>query len=236
MNSEGLLLLKPTTRLPLAIGRQVAYPEQLVRAESKCPISRLSPRGVELAERAIKRDRRLSWIYLAQGCLASFPSNPAWSAQVQVADPDNAVPYLFAADALANRHFASLYGHRSPLPREIEGTLASDSAWIALMHRAFQAKRYDSYYLRHVELNRDVWNRYPDLSFSSVMVGLWSHPIPNLLYQDVRTYPDSAGAGTAGGRPRGTGASVAAGSGRVQPEYEARPCGHLKHYRIGSAA
>jgi hypothetical protein len=63
----------------------------------------------------------------------------------------------------------------------METILENDAKWMALMERAFAAPRYDSYFRRHFELTRTIWNRESYLSPSVVLYGLASHAIPNLL-------------------------------------------------------
>jgi hypothetical protein len=64
----------------------------------------------------------------------------------------------------------------------------SNTTWMALMERAYESTRYDSYFQRHDELTRTVWNREKNLSPMVVLSGLWSHGIPNLL--NLRIFAD----------------------------------------------
>src|SRR5580704_17026878 len=52
---------------------------------------------------------------------------------------------------------------------------------MGLMERAYDAPRYDSYFQKHYQLTRTVWNRDRNLSPVIALSGLWSHAIPNLL-------------------------------------------------------
>src|SRR5580704_14007797 len=52
---------------------------------------------------------------------------------------------------------------------------------MGLMERAYGAPRYDSYFQKHYELTRTVWNRDRNLSPVIALSGLRSHAIPNLL-------------------------------------------------------
>ena len=165
-----------------------AEKENDARTMAFASLSRMDEkRKVDLAERAVALDPRLFWIYAAQRFGRSYgpqhvPAKVEWVATVQAADPDNAVPYFFAADEMAERQFAGFYEHHSPTETEIENGLATNAAWVALMDRAFHAARYDSYYQEHAELNREIWNREPRLSLSAAFAGLWGHSIPNVLY------------------------------------------------------
>lgn len=136
-----------------------------------------------LAERAVSIDPQLTWIYAAaaHGSL-NETVNADWLARAEAADPDNAVPYLLAADTVTKLHLASAGDQRAPTAPEISDRLAANAEWRALMAKAFHAPRYDSYYRRHRELNREVWERKPELPFTYALEGLWMHGVPNLFY------------------------------------------------------
>ena len=141
----------------------------------------------QLSERAVALDSQLFWIYAAQRYARAYgsqpsPAKPAWIAKVQAADPDNAVPYLLAADEIADRELPGVYQRHPSTVKEIAYGLAKNPEWVALMHRAFRAPRYNSYFREHEELSRVAWNRERELSFSAAFMGLWAHSIPNLLY------------------------------------------------------
>jgi hypothetical protein len=150
-------------------------------------------RAEALTEQAVALDPQLVWIYGSKNhSWPNFDSPKAeWLAQLQAADPDNAVAYLLPADALDPLRTRPFY--RRGIPKDAEFAVAeSDSKWMALMERAYGAPRYDSYFQRHYQLTRTVWNREKNLSPVIVFSGLWSHAIPDLgnldLFADVKMH------------------------------------------------
>jgi tetratricopeptide (TPR) repeat protein len=138
-------------------------------------------RAAALTERAVALDPQLVWAYGSRDHWPTHdPPRAEWLARLQAADPDNAVPYLLEADALDPLRFRPLYRDGILKDAELE-VLESDSKWMALMERALGAPRYDSYFQRHYQLTRTMWNREKNLSPAIVLSGLWSHAIPNLL-------------------------------------------------------
>ncbi len=153
-------------------------------------LSTTDPKRVEaLTERAVALDPRLIWIYGSKDhSWPKFESPKAeWLTQLQTADPDNAVPYLLEASAVARQHVLNLYEHGTPKEADFE-IAESDSKWMALMERAYGAPRYDSYFEKHSQLTRIVWTSEKNLSPAVVLSGLRSHAIPNLL--NVRNFAD----------------------------------------------
>jgi hypothetical protein len=145
-------------------------------------------RGAVWTERAVELDPQYIWVYGARNHGPRIdPPKEEWLARLQEADPGNAVPELLAADALAQPRLAPLYEHgvRGDGPREL---LASDPKWMALMERASAAPRYDSYFQRHYQLARTVWNRERNLPPTIVLYGMWQHALPNLF--NIRTYSE----------------------------------------------
>jgi hypothetical protein len=145
-------------------------------------------RAEVLTDQAVALDPELIWIY---GARNHWPKNDPprqdWLARLQAADPDNAVPYLLEAHAVAGPRVHNLYDHGTPKDADFE-VAESDSKWMALMERAYSAPRYDSYFQRHYQLTRTLWNREKSLSFVLVLSGLWSHAFPSLL--NLRTFAD----------------------------------------------
>ena len=148
-------------------------------------------RAEDLTERAVALDPEFIWLYGAKN--HSWPNyeppKAEWLARLQAADPDNAVPYLVEADIVAgNLHVQNLYfGHNAMKDPDFQA-VESNSKWMELMERAYESPRYDSYFQRHVQLTRTVWNREKNLSPTVVLFGLWSHAIPNLL--NLRVFAD----------------------------------------------
>ena len=83
------------------------------------------------------------------------------------------------ANALADPRVDMLYAHGTPKDADFEG-LEADSKWKLLMERAYGAPRYDSYFQKHYQLTRAVWNRERNLPPTFIFSGLWSHAIPDL--------------------------------------------------------
>jgi len=138
-------------------------------------------RAAVLTERAVALDPQLVWVYGSRDHRPTYyPPRAEWLARLQAADPDNAVPYLLEAYALARPRVEKFYEQGTPKDEDFEA-VESDSKWMALMEHALGAPRYDSYFQRHYQLTRTVWNREKNLSPSIVVSGLWSHAIPHLL-------------------------------------------------------
>ena len=134
------------------------------------------------ADRAVSLDPTLVWIYASRVGRPEFGPPPKEAlARLLKFDPDNAVPELLAARVISEPRFWALISHRTPTDREIDAALTSDSEWRAHMDRAFRAPRYDSYFSRHWQLTREVWNREQSLSPSIAFSSLWSHSFPNWL-------------------------------------------------------
>ncbi len=149
-----------------------------------------SKRAEDLTERAIALDPQFIWVYGSKNhSWPNFePPKAEWLAPLQAADPDNAVPYLLEAYQVAGPGVEKRYlGHGAPKDADFEG-VESNSKWMELMERAYESPRYDSYFQRHVQLTRTVWNREKNLSPMVVLSGLWSHAIPNLL--NLRIFAD----------------------------------------------
>lgn len=169
--------------------------ELAVRAEKEKDASTLAflalstrdpKRAAALTERAVLLDPNLIWVYGSRNHRPNYdPPTAEWLARLQAADPDNAVPYLLEADAGAAPRLQKLFEHGTLRDADLE-VAESDSKWMALMERAFGAPRYDSYFQKHYQLTRALWNRNNNLSPVLVLSGLWSHAIPDLM--DLRTF------------------------------------------------
>lgn len=141
-----------------------------------------SKRATELVEQAVSLDPHFVWAYAAANRrIGAGSGQPDWLAQLQAADPGNAVPYLFRADRLVETHVRAIAMPSAPIGTE-ETILASDLKWLALMEQAFLAPRYDSYFQKHSQLARVVWNREQNLSPAITVGSLWRHEMPNLLH------------------------------------------------------
>jgi hypothetical protein len=144
-------------------------------------------RAMSLADDAVAIDPSLTWIYASSTGHPEFtPQSKERLASLLAADPDNAFPDLLAARAISEPLFRQLIFRHSPTEKEFEAALAANPEWLAHMDRAFRAPRYDSYFNRHWQLTREVWNRNPALSASVIFISLWSHGLPDMA--SIRSY------------------------------------------------
>ena len=142
-------------------------------------------RSSKWLEKAVALDPKYVWTYAAaERSLNTAAPRKDWAAQLQATEPENAVPYLLEADALVAPRVQEIIQHGAPAGAE-EKALAEDAKWVALMERAFIAERYDSYFQKHAELTRAIWNRESDLSPAIAVSGLWRHAVPNLFHVGV---------------------------------------------------
>ncbi len=141
-----------------------------------------SDRAASFADHAVALDPTLVWIYASRVGRPEFASPPQEGlSRLIESDPDNAFPELLAARVISEPRFQAFISRGAMSDQLIEATLASDSASIAHMDRAFRAHRYDSYFSRHWQLTREVWNREHSLSPSVAFCSLWSHSLPDGL-------------------------------------------------------
>lgn len=132
-------------------------------------------RAEKLVEQTVGLDPSFIWIYGAKNHGANlYPAQKEWVNRLQTSDPDNAVPILIEANALAEQKLNLRYNDKD------DEKLADDPQWMALMGRAFAAPKYDSYFGKHIRLMQAVWNRNPNLPPEIPLMGVWSHAIPNL--------------------------------------------------------
>jgi hypothetical protein len=148
-------------------------------------------RGAELAERAVGLDPQFMWVFAARNRRPdNDPPGAEWLARLQAADPGNAVPQLLVADAQVQARIETDLEHGVKID-EVRQSLERDSKWLALMDGAYAAPRYDSYFERHFQLARTVWNREKSLPPTTVLYGIWQHGFPNMLtfrlYCDIKT-------------------------------------------------
>jgi hypothetical protein len=141
-----------------------------------------SNRATSFADRAVALDPTLLWIYASRVGRPEFAPPPKEAlARLLESDHDNAFPELLAARVIAEPRYQTLILRGTPSDQEIEETLASDSAWITHMDRAFHAPHYDSYFNRSWQLTHGVWNREEFLSPSVILCSLLSHSLPDSL-------------------------------------------------------
>jgi hypothetical protein len=139
-------------------------------------------RASKLLGQSVSLDPQYVWAYAAANRrIGASTGQTDWPAQLQTADPGNAVPYLIAADARIEPRDHEILMRGAPIGAE-ENSLANDAEWVALMEQAFVAPRYDSYFLKHSQLARTVWNREQTLSPAIAVGSVWQHEMPNLRY------------------------------------------------------
>jgi hypothetical protein len=139
--------------------------------------------GARLADEAVALDPQYTWIYYSRIQFYREKANPVsdqWAAKLQAWDPDNAIPYLVAAEGIR-------YKKRDQWPplQQLEA-LAKETEWRQAMQKAIAAPRYDSYVMRRFNLERS-WLIEHRLARADIL--LWSvasYPIPNLL--NIRNY------------------------------------------------
>jgi hypothetical protein len=137
-------------------------------------------RAAALVESAVSIDPELFWIYGIRKHGPSFePPQEERLSRLQAADPGNAVPDLLLADALIEQRVDWLFAHGRN-DDAIRHILEGDRRWLSLMARAYDARRYDSYFQRHDQLTRSVWNRKRYLSPTVVFSGLFQQALPCL--------------------------------------------------------
>ena len=139
--------------------------------------------GARLADEAVALDPQYTWIYYSLIRAYQEKANPAsdqWPAKLLAWDPDNAIPYLVAAESISYKKRDSW-----PLPQQFEA-LANETEWRQVMQKAFTAPRYDSYAMRRFDLERS-WLIEHRLARADILVlSVAGYPIPNLL--NIRNY------------------------------------------------
>jgi len=150
-----------------------------------------------LAEQAVSRDPKLTWVLYHVLNRFRAVKEPAlaqrfqkWVRLLKEADPDNALPYLLQAEIL-----------REQDPKWPSGTpaysaaaqgwpylksLAAKTEWRTGMEQAFACPRYDSYLIKRFELERRVLREQGWASPPVMIMSMASYPIPSLL--NIREY------------------------------------------------
>ncbi len=147
-----------------------------------------------LAEAAIQRDPSLAWIDYENGLLPFdniTTQHGLPEARIQrliAADPGNAALYLMRAESVAAGYRVK-DAQADPQALDIAswGTLASrDPAWLADMHAAFSAPRYDPYDGKFLQLAQDVMRRYA-MNDPRILASLAGRR-PLYVYPAIRNY------------------------------------------------
>ena len=144
-----------------------------------------------LAEQAVARDPRLTWIYYpAAGRYADQWREAAvaerlrpWVAKLEAFDPDNALPSLFRAELL--RETTKDWRDRSRVASSDKAVwwpfLLAQTEWRAAMERAFQQPRFDEYSVRRFNLERTVLRQVGWENPSTMLRYVAGYSVPNLL-------------------------------------------------------
>ena len=109
--------------------------------------------SARLADEAVHLDPKLTWIYaLVAVQHPEIPAIDRWVPELQKFDPQNALPYLIAAEKIDIDQVKS---------REvIKPADAQSPAWQAAMASAFRSSKLDAYSSRLKQLDRSVVLRY----------------------------------------------------------------------------
>jgi hypothetical protein len=122
----------------------------------------------QLSQQAIQKDPSLTWIDYEQSWNSTFDlrKQPSLATdrldRLQKWDPDNSVPHTLAAELIARpiqleKYDAIDHGKRPP---DAQQRLAAIPNWIAEMHAAFSAPKYDNYTTQSTELVRTVAKQF----------------------------------------------------------------------------
>ena len=129
----------------------------------------------KLADEAVKMDPSLTWIYSSLAVHArQNPEAARWVEQLNQWDPDNAVPKLVIADRI-----------RNATAGQLEATLAASPEWRQAMAAVFRSPRYDSYFGKLFDLDRDVMPRRGLNNPLTMMAELVVFGFPNLGNSEI---------------------------------------------------
>lgn len=153
-----------------------------------------SAESVRFGEEAIALDPSLTWIYLnlLDVHYMDAPIPAEWVKRLEQWDPQNAVPHLLEAERIA-REFRAQWkqahsGMNFPFGAEGIKLLESQPNWLAAMERAIESPRFDSYMIRHSEMNREVMRRRRIEKPMVAGFALMAHPLPQ--FYGVMPYLD----------------------------------------------
>lgn len=151
--------------------------------------------AADLADRAVSRDPRLTWIYyqVAYGKGQDHWTDPAagprvkvWISKLQAWDPDNAVPYLLEGEYWKKTTQAQSWSYLVPSDAKAFAVAAQHPEWTSPMGRAYEQPRYDSYTPRRFDLERKVLLREGWATPAGAVIFMAEAPLPSLL--NVRDY------------------------------------------------
>jgi len=148
-------------------------------------------RATHFADEAVKLDPSLMWIYASRYsycCNVNMAPTAARVKKLKSYDPDNAMVYLVNASVEGEPLVEKASKATGSAWKPLSEALAKNDEWMKDMEAAFHAPKYDNYFHRHQELVRETWKKAPGLSPGAVVIGLWSHSIPNGL--QMQTYAE----------------------------------------------
>jgi hypothetical protein len=134
--------------------------------------------GARLADEAVALDPQYTWIYYS--LIQPYEEkdirvSDQWSAKLQAWDPDNAIPYLMAAQGIRFKK-----GDKWPRAQQLDA-LANETEWRQAMQKAFAAPRYDSYVMRRFNLERSWLIEHRLARADILLFSASSYTLPNLL-------------------------------------------------------
>jgi hypothetical protein len=135
----------------------------------------------KLAEKAVKLDPNLTWIYAAVAIQCPWRSEiDPWIPVLERWDPKNALPHLIAADkidiAMGGAGTAAIYSEHKSL------------AWQNTMAAVFQSSKLDTYRDRLAELDRTVLLRYHIQDPFEAVTDRWFYGLPSYGSWDSSRY------------------------------------------------
>ncbi len=122
----------------------------------------------QLSQEAIQKDPSLTWLDYEQSFTPVYDRRKQFHVSrdrvecLQKWDPQNSIPHILAAEIMAEspqqqEWEGAVLGKRSS---DVNKRLAANPAWIAEMHAAFSAPKYDSYMPQATELIRTVTSQF----------------------------------------------------------------------------
>ncbi len=111
--------------------------------------------NARLADEAVSIDPNLTWVYAVVAVRHSeLPEIDGWIPQIELRDPQNALPYLLVAERIDNEQVHRAGTLHERVPDE------PSAAWRDALANAFQSEKLDPYLDRLGELDRRVLLRY----------------------------------------------------------------------------
>jgi hypothetical protein len=153
---------------------------------------------VSLANKAVALDPSLTWIY-SQGYQSDswVPEARDWGTKLEAWDPGNGFAYLVKAQ-IRN---SELVRDGKWVRRSWGDAAKFDPQWMECGRKAMESPRYDSYYKRRIQFDREVMRTHrlkdPYLVFRSLVPSLWATRWPVYVYS--QTVLDEAKAAVARG-------------------------------------